>query len=143
MNPPAPARKPFARPAVRGRAAIAPVDAELRRRTVWRALRGISFGWLLAAAALAASGGCARADAARGAGLAERWCAQCHGVLPNQPSAAPKVPSFSEIAAEPSATEPSLRVFLRTPHPSMPNFILQPDDIDDLVDYILSMKPAR
>ena len=41
-----------------------------------------------------------------------------------------------------SATNMSLRVFLRTPHPSMPNLVLQPDDVDDLVDYILSLKPA-
>jgi len=33
--------------------------------------------------------------------------------------------------------------FLRTPHPTMPNLILEPDELDDLVGYILSMKPAR
>jgi cytochrome c len=96
--------------------------------------------WVLAATALT---GEARADAARGLSLAERWCAQCHGVRPNDASPTQAIPSFPQIAAEPSATEPSLRVFLRTSHPSMPNLILQQDDIDDLVSYILSMKPAR
>jgi mono/diheme cytochrome c family protein len=104
-------------------------------------IRGL--GSVLILAAAVATIGEARADAGRGAALAERWCSQCHGVRPNEASAEPKTPSFSEIAAEPSATEPSLRVFLRTPHPTMPNFILQPGDIDDLVNYILSMKPAR
>ncbi len=98
---------------------------------------------VLALIGVFAATGDARADASRGLALAERWCSQCHGMRPDQASPMSKAPTFSEVAAEPSATEPSLRVFLRTPHPSMPNFILQQDDIDDLVSYILSMKPAR
>jgi cytochrome c len=84
--------------------------------------------------------GNARADVARGAALAEQWCSQCHGIRPNAPSANPKAPNFSAIAAEPSATEYSLRIFLRTPHETMPNFILKSDDIDDLVAYLRSLK---
>jgi hypothetical protein len=42
----------------------------------------------------------AKADAARGRGLAEQWCSQCHGVRPSQPSANSEAPSFSAIAAE-------------------------------------------
>lgn len=85
----------------------------------------------------------AKADAARGQGLAEQWCSQCHGVRPNQSSANPDAPSFSAIAAEPSATQYALRTFLRVPHPTMPNFILKPDDIDDVVGYITSLKPQK
>ena len=105
-----------------------------------RAICSLALGCVLAASAVT---GEARADAARGLALAEQWCSQCHGVRPNAASLTQAIPSFPQIAAEPSATEPSLRVFLRTPHPSMPNFILQQDDIDDLVSYILSMKRAR
>jgi len=47
------------------------------------------------------------------------------------------------IAAEPSATEYSLRVFLRTPHPTMPNFVLNTDDIEDLASYIASLKTRQ
>ncbi len=72
--------------------------------------------------------------------LAQRWCAQCHALKPGQPSPDPTAPGFADITAEPSATELSLRVFLRTPHPTMPNFRLQADEIDDLVGYILSLK---
>lgn len=50
---------------------------------------------------------------------------------------------LSQIAAEPSTTGMSLRVFLRTPHPTMRKLILGPDELDNLVGYILSMKPAR
>jgi len=83
----------------------------------------------------------AKADATRGRTLAEQWCSQCHGV--RQPSANSEAPPFSAIAAEPSATEYTLRTFLRVPHPTMPNFILKPDDIDDIVGYILSLKPQK
>jgi mono/diheme cytochrome c family protein len=105
-----------------------------------RAVAALALVWVLIAAA---GSGDARADAARGLALAERWCSQCHGVRPGDASPAPEIPTFPAVAAEPSATAMSLRVFLRTPHPNMPNLILQQDDIDDLVDYILSLKPAR
>jgi len=87
--------------------------------------------------------GDARADAAQGRALAEQWCSQCHGVRPSQASANSEAPVFSAIAAERSATEFSLRTFLRVPHKTMPNFILKPEDIDDLVSYILSLKPQK
>jgi len=79
----------------------------------------------------------------RGAALSQRWCSQCHAVEPNQSSANPAAPRFSDVAAESSITEYSLRVFLRTPHSNMPNLMLNPDDMDDIVSYILSLKPQR
>jgi mono/diheme cytochrome c family protein len=85
----------------------------------------------------------AKADAARGQVLAEQWCSQCHGVHPSETSANPKSPTFPAIAAEASITETSLRVFLQTPHSTMPNLILKPDDMDDIVEYLLSLKPGR
>lgn len=89
---------------------------------------------------LFACAGEASANPDRGRILAQQWCAQCHGVRPNEASIEPTAPSFSAIAREGSATEYALRVFLRTPHPTMPNFILQPEDIDDLVSYIVSLR---
>jgi hypothetical protein len=47
------------------------------------------------------------------------------------------------VAAEPSMTEYALRAFLKTPHPTMPNIMMKPDDMDDVVSYILSLKPSR
>jgi len=87
--------------------------------------------------------GGATAAELRGRILSQQWCAQCHGVGLNQSSANPDAPSFSAIAVEPSATEFSLRTFLRVPHPTMPNFILKPEDVDDLVEYIISLKPKK
>jgi mono/diheme cytochrome c family protein len=79
----------------------------------------------------------------RGEMLAERWCSQCHAIKPNQISANPDAPRFPDVAAEPSITEYSLRVFLKTPHLKMPNIMMKPDDMDDIVSYILSMKSGR
>jgi mono/diheme cytochrome c family protein len=90
-----------------------------------------------------AATGDAWAATARGEALSQSWCSECHAVKPNQSSANPAAPKFSDVAAEPSVTEYSLRVFFKTPHPTMPNFMMKPDDIDDIADYILSMKPRR
>lgn len=99
----------------------------------------------LVAVVCAASGapGDAGAAAARGESLAAGWCAQCHAVKPNQSSANPAAPTFSELAAEPSITEYSIRVLLRTPHSTMPNFMMNADDIGDVTGYILSLRPRR
>jgi mono/diheme cytochrome c family protein len=82
----------------------------------------------------------AKADARRGRVFAEQWCSECHAVAPNDAAGDPAAPDFPEIAEEPSATAYALRVFLRTPHVTMPNFILVPDDIEDIISYILSLR---
>ena len=47
---------------------------------------------------------------------------------------------FAAIANVPSTTAVSLKVFLQTSHKNMPNFILQPEEADNIVAYILSLK---
>ena len=95
------------------------------------------------AVVLPASSTMAQGNPSRGLALSQRWCSQCHGVTPNEGSHNPDAPRFIDVAAERSATEYSLRVFFRTPHATMPNFVLNPDDIEDIISYILSMKPKR
>ena len=82
----------------------------------------------------------ARADKSRGKALAEQRCSQCHGVKRGEKSPDAAAPSFSDVAHEPSLTEYTLRVFLKTPHPTMPNLIIKPDEMDDIVSYIVSLK---
>lgn len=81
------------------------------------------------------------ADPAAGAKLALKVCAQCHFVAENQPMI-PRAdaPPFDEVAAEPSVTELSLRVFLRTPHRNMPDLLLSQKETDDVIGFILSLK---
>jgi hypothetical protein len=54
------------------------------------------------------------------------------------------VPRFSDIAADPTTTDASLRGFLNTtPHMAMPKLKLTARDRDDVIAYILSLRPAR
>jgi len=73
--------------------------------------------------------------------LASHWCSGCHAVEPN--TVGLFAAGFAEIAKVPSTTALSLKVFLRTSHRNMPNFILQPDEADDIVAYIMSLKRKR
>jgi cytochrome c len=85
----------------------------------------------------------AKADQSRGRVLAEQRCSQCHGVKRGEKSRNIAAPSFTDVADEPSLTEYTLRIFLRTPHPTMPNLIIKPDEMDDIVSYIVSLKRKR
>ena len=83
------------------------------------------------------------ADLAAGESLAEQWCSQCHGVRPGRLGPNLSAPTFPEMAAEPSITEYSLRALLRSPHDTMPQITFTPDQMDDIVGYILSLKPRQ
>ena len=43
----------------------------------------------------------------------------------------------------PSITEYSLRALLRAPHETMPQITFTPDQLDDIVGYIMSLKLSR
>jgi hypothetical protein len=49
-------------------------------------------------------------------------------------------PSLLEVAEHPATTEMSLRAFLQTPHPTMPNLVLSPEETDDIIAYLLALK---
>ena len=49
-------------------------------------------------------------------------------------------PTFPELAAEPSITAYSLRALLRAPHETMPQITFTPDEMEDIVGYIISLK---
>jgi mono/diheme cytochrome c family protein len=71
--------------------------------------------------------------------LAERWCASCHLVTPEQTQASADVPSFRSIA-EKSEKLKWLEGFLLDPHPPMPNLSLTRQEIQDLMAYFESLK---
>jgi mono/diheme cytochrome c family protein len=77
----------------------------------------------------------------RGLKLAQQVCAQCHsvvkgaGVSPNADA-----PSFQAIASTPGITSTALAVALRTSHATMPNLVVERDQADDIIAYILSLK---
>ena len=84
-------------------------------------------------------------DPQMGERLAKDVCVECHAVDPDDTvslnfAAAP----FQVIADQPEITPLALSVWFRSPHPTMPNFVLAPDENQDIIAYILSLrKPAE
>jgi len=80
-------------------------------------------------------------DLSVGQNLAETVCSTCHQISTTspKPSPNPNAPSFVDISRMPSMSELAIKVFLRTSHPTMPNFILTPEEIDSVTAYILSL----
>ena len=52
-------------------------------------------------------------------------------------------PAFTTIAAMPSTTGLALNVFLQSHHQWMPSVRLDRDEMDAVIDYILSLKAAE
>jgi len=82
-------------------------------------------------------------DVGRGNIVAARLCAECHAITPGQTSPRPESLPFERIAATPGMTELAIKVWLQTPHPTMPNLMLPAADREDVAAYIASLKPAR
>lgn len=78
-------------------------------------------------------------DVAAGRRLVAAWCSECHA-LASGAAAGKNGPDLTAIANLPSTTALSLRVFLQSSHPSMPNLIIGRAETDDLIAYILSLK---
>jgi mono/diheme cytochrome c family protein len=81
-----------------------------------------------------------RGNADAGRRLAENWCGKCHVVAPRTIRSGDTASSFQAIADLESTTALSLRVFLRTSHQEMPNFQLTPEETNDIIAYVLSLK---
>lgn len=80
-------------------------------------------------------------DTFSGRNLALRICSDCHVVAAGQARPATDgAPTFAAISRDPAVTALSLHVFLQSSHTNMPNIILSPSEIDDLVSYILSAR---
>lgn len=84
--------------------------------------------------------GAQSSSAAAGHRLAEAWCKECHSIDAATIGTANPGPDFIKIANQLSTTALSLKVFLQSSHRSMPNLILKPDEADNLINYILSLK---
>ena len=86
-----------------------------------------------------------------GRGLAERTCASCHEVEPNQakPAEHPGAPKFVDVANRPGTSSDSLRQHLKRTHANkiipmgMPNPGLTDDETTKIVAYIMSLRKSR
>jgi mono/diheme cytochrome c family protein len=80
-------------------------------------------------------------NAFAGRQLAEGWCVACHEVAPGLRGPGElNAPAFQDVADDRAVTELALRAFLNTPHFDMPNVVLDPQQIDDVISYILSLR---
>jgi mono/diheme cytochrome c family protein len=68
-------------------------------------------------------------DADRGRKYALQMCASCHAVqLQDSESPVAEATPFKMIADRPEMTRLALRVFFQSPHPSMPNLMVEDED---------------
>jgi cytochrome c len=77
-----------------------------------------------------------QADAAKGAQIAQQWCANCHVIGGNSAGPVPQGPPSFQLVAHSGMTADQLRAFLSHPHGAMPNLSLTRAEIDDLISYI-------
>jgi mono/diheme cytochrome c family protein len=80
-------------------------------------------------------------DAGQGLAYAEKTCSGCHNVL-RTGAASPNKDAlpFRQIANTPGMSITALTVWSRTSHPTMPNFVIAPNDMDNLITYIMSLR---
>jgi mono/diheme cytochrome c family protein len=80
----------------------------------------------------------------RGQSLAERYCAECHAIQRGD-ARSPNLdaPAFAKIASTPGVTAIALTAALQTSHRTMPNIILQPEEMQHLIAYILSLRDVN
>ncbi len=80
-------------------------------------------------------------SARQGHMLAETVCAECHAVEKGAlRSRNDHAPTFESIATTPGMTPIAVRVWLRSAHREMPNLVLKPDEVDDVVAYLQTLK---
>ena len=103
-------------------------------------MRPLLVGFLLALA----SGAVALAaedvdDPQAGFEYAKEYCSPCHGISAEK-SPLPKATRFREVADRPGVTGTALRVWMETSHPTMPNIVVEKQDMLNVIAYILSLK---
>ena len=122
-----------------------PIEAPMRAMLTWTYL-----GMLMSATP-------AQADASpedAGRALALDYCSACHRVSSEQVPP-PKVtvdtgsgsqeyeaPSFRQVATRPGRDANYLRAFIQAPHYPMPEQLFIPEELEQIVNYILSLKAA-
>jgi mono/diheme cytochrome c family protein len=80
-------------------------------------------------------------NAASGLTYAKGACGDCHAVTAGEERSPVRAATpFEKVANTPGMTPMALNVWLHTSHPTMPNFMIDPDRIDDLIAYFATLK---
>ena len=82
--------------------------------------------------------------------LAMQVCSRCHAVMPGEGGNRKPKPlpfenvgeplPFEDIAKTPGITEMALYAWMTTSHPTMPNIVLEKEQLRNVVAYILNLK---
>ena len=117
-------------------------------------MRNVRNTWLLlvcsATLALAACGKekqeAPRGDAASGRAIAERNCQSCHAIGPEGPSPVAAAPPFRDLVKRWPAENlaEALGEGIQVAHNGnvqMPEFELEPEQVDDLIAYLQTLQP--
>jgi len=83
---------------------------------------------------------CFAANAENGHRIAQRWCAACHLISPNQRKGTTDAPPFSAVARKPGFSAGRVALFLLAPHPKMPDMNLSRAEAADLAAYIATQR---
>ena len=77
----------------------------------------------------------------KGSALAREVCGGCHAIVAGEiRSPNPAAPRFEAIARIPGMTAIALRAALQTSHRTMPNILLDGEELRNISAYILSLK---
>jgi mono/diheme cytochrome c family protein len=95
---------------------------------------------LVAAGLVVAATPAIAGDPARGAQLAQQWCANCHMVSETAPKTVGEGPPSFPAIAQSGLTPKQLRAFLSHKHGAMPDLSLTRAEIDDLIAYIETLR---
>jgi len=79
------------------------------------------------------------ADPQAGFEYAQTYCATCHGIS-EEKSPQPQAPRYRHDADTTGMTPTAMHVWMQTSHPTMPNIIVAPNDMRNVIAYILSLK---
>ena len=94
------------------------------------------------AAALAASSARAAGDLQQGRQILEASCGGCHAIDAQDNSSHPDAPAFRTLSARYPVRdlEEALGEGIITGHPDMPEFVLEADQIEDVIAYLESIQ---
>ncbi len=100
-------------------------------------------GLIVISAGLPALSGSLEDHRVRGWTIAAQLCSDCHLIGRAAQPGAFAGPSFLRIANMPPTTGPALNVFLQSHHERMPSLRLDRDEMDAVIDYILSLRTGQ
>jgi hypothetical protein len=113
-----------------------------------RTARNLMFTLALGGLPLSAHAAANKISSGLGHDLAQAKCSTCHLIEPGQKNPPDHVggPAFQTVADRPDVTAATLRQHLQTTHASkiiplsMPNPNLSQDELNKIIDYLLSLK---